>query len=61
MIYTNMSLAPVAKKKRPSGPAAGGPAAGGPVARRPGSPAAGRTRLSDTPVRHTHPTYIHSQ
>ena len=33
----------------------------GPVARRPGSPAAGRTRLSDTPVRHTHPTYIHSQ
>ena len=34
------------------------PKAGGPVARRPGSPAAGRTRLSDTPVRHTHPTYI---
>ena len=47
------------KKRRPGGPAAGGPAAGGPVARRPGSPAAGRTRLSDTPVRHTHPTYIY--
>ena len=57
-VYVYMSGAGGKTKKRPGGPAAGGPAAGGPVARRPGSPAAGRTRLSDTPVRHTHPTYI---